>query len=63
MDKDFVQLERPFPRRVLKGNKLLLQVSEVVALDAQLFNFFKRYQKYKARKAKRHKRRARRLNN
>jgi len=56
MDKDFVQLERPFPLRVLKGNNPLLTKNEVIALDVQLFQFYKRYQKYKARKAKRSKR-------
>lgn len=56
MDKDFIQLDRPFPHRVLKGNDLLLEANEVLELNIQLHEFYKRYQKYKARKAKRAKR-------
>lgn len=56
MDVDFVQLESPFPLRVLKGNDILLTKNEVTTLDIQLAEFYKRYQKYKARKEKRRKR-------
>jgi len=53
MDKDFVQIDYPFPRRVLNRGDNLLEKKEVLALDIQLFQFYERYQKYKIRKARR----------
>jgi len=53
MDKDFVPLPPPFPRRVLTKYKLLLDPVEVVALNVQLFEYHEKHGRYKARKAKR----------
>jgi len=50
MDKDFIQLSKPFPRRILNRGGDLLDPEEVVMLDLQLFKFYKRLNRLKARK-------------
>jgi len=52
MDKDFVSLSKPFPRRIINRNGDLLDADEVAQLDFQLFKYYKRHQKFKARKAR-----------
>lgn len=52
MDKDFVSLSKPFPRRIINRNDDLLDADEVAQLDFQLFKYYKRHQKFKARKAR-----------
>lgn len=53
MDKDFVPLPPPFPRRVLTKYDLLLDPIEVVALNVQLFEYQEKHSRYKVRKTKR----------
>ncbi len=50
MDKDFVQLDKPFPRRVINRGGDLLDPEEVAMLDLNLFQYYKRSIRIKERK-------------
>lgn len=50
MDKDFVQLDKPFPRRVINTGGDLLDPEEVAMLDLKLFQYYKRFLRIKERK-------------
>jgi len=52
MDKDFIQLDKPFPRRVINRGDNYLDSEEVAMLDFRLFKYYKRLQKLKARNAR-----------
>lgn len=52
LDKDFVPLSKPFPRRVINRSGDSLDADEVTQLDLQLFQYYKKHQNFKARKTR-----------